>query len=261
VGACRFPAEGIHHLIGHTDMADYSFLVGKRDSHATFWREGADEELAYARDWVPIAWLALFEPDDVVLVEEPLEAESSEQQSWGLEPPRVCATLIRERSSALANLRRRITRLERALPADLVRRVRDLEAALESSRSSCVQVLVTDIDLYVSFGNSAGTLRELVATMDSDDIDQWRSALSYVHAQMGPTFAEIRFPQAREAAVVGYLSSRAGTHASTGSPDARLFTRNVHFGTGWRSLVRPVYLKLLLYTFIAAIALMVWWAV
>jgi len=67
------------------------------------------------------------------------------------EPPRSCATLIAERRSALANLGRRITRLERLLPTDLLRRVRDLEAALERSRSPYIQVLVTDIDLDERF--------------------------------------------------------------------------------------------------------------
>jgi hypothetical protein len=116
-------------------MPDYSFLVGKRDSHATFRVEDTDEEIADACDWVPIAWLALFKPDDVVLVEERSGDRPGEGQGVSSEPPSRCATLMAERRSALANLGRRITRLERVLPADLMQRVRALEVAVSRSRS------------------------------------------------------------------------------------------------------------------------------
>src|SRR5512134_143876 len=99
-------------------MPDYSFLVGKPDCRATFQTEDTDEEIAHACDWVPIAWLALFKPEDVALVEERLDDKRDQSQDSPAEPPSSCATLIAERSSALANLDRRLTRLERILPAD-----------------------------------------------------------------------------------------------------------------------------------------------
>jgi hypothetical protein len=241
-------------------MPDYSFLVGKPDCRATFRTEDTDEEIAYACDWVPIAWLALFKPEDVVLVDERLDDERGQSEDSLAEPPRSCGTLIAERRSALANLDRRLTRLERVLPADLVLRVRGLEAKLERSRSPCIQLLVTDIDLYVSHGDSADILRMLVATMDSDDLDRWRVALSYVHAQVGATLSEIAFPKAREAAVVGYLSDPVPP-SDTSDRGTNWFTRNEQFTKGWRSLVRPLYLKLFACLLIAAVVIMAWQAV
>ena len=254
-------------------MADYAYLVGRRQSVTTYRRDNADEEIAYACDWVPIAWLALFEPADALCVEEPSDPRVLEQQvpyphvkalNLPAGPKRSCPTLLRERKAALASYRRRRARLERILPADLVPQLRALETAVESAPSAYIQVLVTDLDLYVSFDDSKERLCELVATMDSDEPDRWRVLLSYVQARMGSGFAQVMYPEGVEIpAVVGYLpetfspsNSRAAPRQAgpAGSkPSSRLFTRSTTGGEGWRAYVDPRYLKILAGIFVVAI--------
>ena len=127
-------------------MADYAYLVGRRQSVTTYRRDNADEEIAYACDWVPIAWLALFEPADALCVEEPSDPRVLEQQvpyphvkalNLPAGPKRSCPTLLRERKAALASYRRRRARLERILPADLVPQLRALEMAVEATTAAC----------------------------------------------------------------------------------------------------------------------------
>jgi hypothetical protein len=258
-------------------MADYAYLVGRRQPVASFRRDDADEEIAYACDWVPIAWLALFEPEDTLSVAEPLEARVAEKQApypqvralnLPADPKRSCATLLRERKAALASYSRRRGRLERILPADLVPQLRALEMAVESALSPYIQVLVTDLDLYVSFDDSEERLRGLIATMDSDEPGRWRALLSHVQAQMGSGLSQVRYPKGAEIpAVVGYLPEKSSPPYPGAAPrqagpagtesGSMVFTRSTTGGEGWRAYVDPRYVKILAVVLLAAIFLAV----
>ena len=52
-------------------MSSYSYLIGRPDKRPLFSNRSGANEIAYAADWVPIGWLALFESKDVQVVEEP----------------------------------------------------------------------------------------------------------------------------------------------------------------------------------------------
>jgi hypothetical protein len=78
-------------------MSTLSFLVGLPTSDAVYTSEGT-EDIAYANDWVPLGWLALFETGDVRMVSG---AESEDQTP--------CPTLLTRKDRALSNFRHRLT--------------------------------------------------------------------------------------------------------------------------------------------------------
>jgi hypothetical protein len=56
---------------------------------------------------------------------------------------------------------------------------------------------------------SERSLRQLVSTLDSDDLKQWRNLLAHVDTEMGKDFSKIQFPELNgTAAIVGYLPER-----------------------------------------------------
>lgn len=182
-------------------MSSYSFLIGRPDKKPVFNHGGGENEIAYAADWVPIGWLAMFEPRDVQLVEEPEDSETYDPDTTTR-----CPTLIRRRDTALDVLRRRTDRLGKVLPQHLQAQLHGLEAAVAASPLHYVQCVVSDLDMFVSHPGSEQVLRDLVATMDGDNVKQWRSMLSLVDTDMGKDLSKVQFSEMTGvAAVVGYL--------------------------------------------------------
>lgn len=182
-------------------MSSYSFLIGRPGKKPVFNHAGGANEIAYATDWVPIGWLAMFEPRDVQLVEEPEDSETYDPDSTTR-----CPTLIRRRDTALEVLRRRTDRLGKVLPQHLQAQLHGLEAAVAASPLHYVQCVVSDLDMFVSHPGSEKVLRDLVATMDGDNLKQWRSMLSLVDTDMGKDLSKVQFSEMTGvAAVVGYL--------------------------------------------------------
>lgn len=257
-------------------MADYAFLVGLSQPVASFWHDDADEEIAYACDWVPLAWLAMFDPENTLSVDDPSETPLEKQlpytqaQTQIVPDPnkRTCPTLFREKEAALITYRRRWPRLQRVLPADLMSQLSRLESAVQNARSPYIQVVVTDLDLYVSFDDSKERLRRLVSIMESDNLEDWRILLSHLQAELGSEFGEVRYPQGVEIpAVVGYLPENDRPSSSGSAPRQAkpvsskkgngLFTRSSTGGEGWRAYIDPRYLKVLAGIIIAVIVLAV----
>jgi hypothetical protein len=182
-------------------MSSYAFLVGRPDKKPLFNHGGGDNEIAYATDWVPIGWLAMFEPRDVQVVEEPEDSDT-----YDPETKTRCPTLIRRRDTALEALRRRSERLGKLLPPHLQAQLHGLEAAVSASQLHYVQCVVSDLDMFVSHPGSEKMLRDLVATMDGDNVKQWRNMLSMVDTDMGKDLSKVQFSEMTGvAAVVGYL--------------------------------------------------------
>jgi len=182
-------------------MSSYAFLIGRSDKKPVFNHSGGENEIAYATDWVPIGWLALFEPRDVVLVEEPPDSET-----YDPEVITRCPTLIRRRDTALNALRRRSERLAQILPPHLQAQLHGLEAAVSASTLHYLQCVVSDLDMFVSHPGSEKMLRDLVATMDGDNVAQWRNLLSLVDTDMGKDLTKVKFSEMTGvAAVVGHL--------------------------------------------------------
>jgi hypothetical protein len=185
-------------------MSSYAFLVGRPDKKPLFNHGGGDNEIAYATDWVPIGWLAMFEPRDVQVVEEPEDSDT-----YDPETKTRCPTLIRRRDTALEVLRRRSERLGKLLPPHLQAQLHGLEAAVSASPLHYVQCVVTDLDMFVSHPGSEKMLRDLVATMDGDNVKQWRNMLSMVDTDLGKDLTKVQFSEMTGvAAVVGYLPEK-----------------------------------------------------
>lgn len=194
-------------------MSSYSFLVGRPDKKPIFNHDGGDGEIAYSCDWVPLGWLALFEPRDVQVVEEPPDSDT-----YDPETSTRCPTLIRRRDAALKTLHRRRDRLMKVLPDYLRPQLRGLEDALGASSHPYVQAVVSDLDQFASFPGSEQELRDLVAALDGDDVKQWRRVLSHVDADMGKDLAHVEFSDMTGvAAVVGYLPEKFAI-SLTGAP-------------------------------------------
>ncbi len=182
-------------------MSSYSYLIGRPDKRPVFSHNSTDNEIAHSCDWVPIGWLALFEPRDVQLVEEPLDSETYDPETRTL-----CPTLIRKRDAALDSLRKRREKLAKILPKHLEPQLHGLEAAIAASTMPYIQVVVSDLDMFVTRPGSENTLRDLVATMDGDNVKQWRAMLAHVDTDMGKNLSKIEFSDMTGvAAVVGYL--------------------------------------------------------
>ena len=184
-------------------MSSYSYLIGRPDKRPVFSHNTTENEIAHSSDWVPIGWLALFEPRDVQLVEEPPESDTYDPDNSAHYP-----TLIRKRDAALEALKRRRERLSKVLPKHLLPQLHGLEAAIAASPMPYVQIVVSDLDMFAHPG-AEKTLRDLVATMDGDNVKQWRNMLSHVDTEMGRDLSQVEFSQMTGiAAVVGYLPER-----------------------------------------------------
>jgi len=185
-------------------MSSYAFLIGRPDKRPVFSHQSGDNEIAYASDWVPIGWLALFEAKDVQLVEEPPDSETYDHDT-----STRCPTLIRRREAALDTLAKRRERLMKVLPGHLQPQLHGLQAAVAASPLPYVQAVVSDLDMFVSFPGSEKTLRDLVATLDGDNVKQWRNMLSHVDTDVGKDLSQVEFSQMTGvSAVVGYLPER-----------------------------------------------------
>ena len=182
-------------------MSSYSYLIGRPDKRPVFSHNSTANEIAHSCDWIPIGWLALFEPRDVQLVEEPLDSETYDPETRTL-----CPTLIRKRGAALDALRKRREKLAKVIPKHLEPQLHGLEAAIAASTMPYIQVVVSDLDMFVTRPGSENTLRDLVATMDGDNIKQWRSMMAHVDTDIGKSLSKVEFSDMTGvAAVVGYL--------------------------------------------------------
>jgi len=185
-------------------VSSYSYLIGRPDKRPVFSHQTTENEIAHARDWVPIGWLALFEARDVQLIEEPPESGTYDPDT-----ATRCPTLIRKKDAALETLRRRRERLSKVLPKHLEPQLHGLEAAVAASPLPYIQAVVSDLDMFVSYRGSEKMLRDLVATMDGDNVKQWRNMLAHVDTDMGKSLSQVEFSQMTGvAAVVGYLPEK-----------------------------------------------------
>jgi hypothetical protein len=185
-------------------MSSYAYLIGRPDKQPVFTHETTENEIAHSSDWVPIGWLAMFEPRDVQLVEEPVDSDTYDPDTRTLVP-----TLMRKRDAALEALARRRERLAKVLPPHLELQLHGLEAAVAACKAPYVQVVLSDLDSFASYRGSERLLRDLVATMDGDNAKQWRTMLAHVDTDMGKSLGKVDFsPLTGVSAVVGYLPEK-----------------------------------------------------
>jgi hypothetical protein len=203
-------------------MSSHSFLIARPDKRPVFASPDGANEIAYASDWIPIGWLAMFEPRDVQLVEEPPESHSYDPETITR-----CPTLMRKKEAAIDLLQKRKSKLSKVLPQHLQDQLGGLEKAVRASPLPYVQLVVSDLDMFASPG-SERSLRQLISTLDTDDVKQWRSLLASVDTEMGKDFSKVQFPELNgSAAVVGYLpeqftvSTKAETTAPAKKSDAK----------------------------------------
>jgi hypothetical protein len=177
-------------------MSALSFLVGLPTSDAVYTPEGT-EDVAYAHDWVPLGWLALFETGDVRMVSG---AESEDQTP--------CPTLLTRKDLALANFQRRLTIYSDAMSTDLLDFFRALESLVANSSSEYLQVILTDMDIFLSEPeDTTEMLRDWIGAMDTTLANRWSGPLSFVQATVGENLREIHFPYPDlvRAAIAGYV--------------------------------------------------------
>ena len=177
-------------------MSALSFLIGLPTSEAVYTSEGT-EDIAYAHDWVPLGWLALFETGDVRMV----SGADSEDQT-------PCPTLLTRKDLALANFQRRLAIYSDAMSTDLLDVFRALESLVANSSSEYLQVILTDMDIFLSEpGDTTEMLRDWIGAMDTTLANRWSGPLSFVQATVGENLREIHFPYPDlvRAAIAGYV--------------------------------------------------------
>lgn len=181
-------------------MSSHSFLIARPDNRPVFSSPDGANEIAHASDWIPLGWLAMFEPRDVQLVEEPPESHSYDPETITR-----CPTIVRKKDAAIDMLQKRKAKLAKVLPAHLQEQLGGLEKAVRASPLPYVQLVLSDLDMFASPG-SERSLRQLISTLDGDDVKQWRNLLASVDTEMGKDFSKIQFPELTgSAAIVGYL--------------------------------------------------------
>jgi hypothetical protein len=178
-------------------MSTLSFLVGLPTSDAVYTSEGT-EDIAYANDWVPLAWLALFEMGDVRMVSG---AESEDQTP--------CPTLLTRKDLALSNFQRRLVVYSDAMSTDMLGAFRALERVVVNSSSDYLQVILTDMDVFLSEPAQTTTemLRDWIDAMDTTLANRWSAPLSFMPVTVGRNLREIHFeyPDSFEAVICGYV--------------------------------------------------------
>ena len=180
-------------------MSALSFLVGLQTSEPVYTpAEGG--EIAYAHDWVPLGWLALFETGDVKMVSG---AESEDQIP--------CPTLLTRRDLALSNFQRRLTLYSGVLSTDLLDNFRALEGVVVKSSCEYLQVILTDMDVFLSEPeDTTDLLRDWIGAIDTTLANRWSGPLSLVQATVGKDLREIHFPYPDlvSAAISGYMKGQ-----------------------------------------------------
>jgi hypothetical protein len=180
-------------------MSALSFLVGLPTGNTVYTPEGI-EDIAYAHDWVPLGWLALFETGDVRMV----SGAASEDQT-------PCPTLLTRKDLALSSFRRRLNIYSDVISTDLLDAFRALESVVVNSSSEYLQVILTDIDVFLSEPEeTTELLRDWIGAMDTTLADRWSGPLSSVQATVGKNLREIHFPYPDlvRAAISGYPQSQ-----------------------------------------------------
>lgn len=184
-------------------MTSHSFLIARPDKKPLFASPDGVNEIAHASDWIPIGWLAMFEARDVQLVEEPPESHTYDPETITR-----CPTLMRKKEAAIDMLQKRRAKLAKILPPYLQEQLGGLEKAVRSSPMPYVQLVVSDLDMFASPG-SERSLRQLISTLDGDDVKQWRNLLAHVDTEMGKDLSKVQFPELNgTAAIVGYLPEK-----------------------------------------------------
>ena len=199
-------------------MTSHSFLIARPDKKPLFASPDGVNEIAHASDWIPIGWLAMFEARDVQLVEEPPESHTYDPETITR-----CPTLMRKKDAAIDMLQKRRAKLSKILPPYLQEQLGGLEKAVRSSPMPYVQLVVSDLDMFASPG-SERSLRQLISTLDGDDVKQWRNLLAHVDTEMGKDLSKVQFPELNgTAAIVGYLPEKFAvpTKAETPKPPAK----------------------------------------
>jgi hypothetical protein len=97
----------------------------------------------------PIGWLAMFEPRDVQLVEEPPESHTYDPETITR-----CPTLMRKKDAAIDMLQRR-AKLSKILPPYLQEQLGGLERRPLLAPALCAACVVSDLDMFASPGSSA----------------------------------------------------------------------------------------------------------
>lgn len=183
-------------------MSDYAFLIGKSDSTALFKPDDSCDEIAYALAAVPVSWYALFDPGDIVDTHESVEAAAE----YGNDTPGSCTSLIKVRADALALYAKRKPRLLRAFPEYVAPLFDSLEKSLAHSRSAYIQLVLSDLDEFISFPESVNSLRGRLEAMDTDDLAAWRKVLESAGVlKVGDAFGKVRFQDDERETVVGYV--------------------------------------------------------
>jgi TPR repeat protein len=183
-------------------VSDYVYLIGKSDSTALFEPDDSCDEIAYALTAVPVSWYALFDPGDIVETHESVEAAAK----FGNSTPGSCTSLIKARADALALYAKRKPRLLRAFPEYVAPLFDSLEKSLAHSRSAYIQMVLSDLDEFISFPDSVNSLRERLEAMDTDDLAAWRKVLESAGViEVGDAFGKVRFQDDERETVVGYV--------------------------------------------------------
>lgn len=177
-------------------MSSISSLFGLPSDVPVYYSTEGIEDIASGSYCIPIGWLAMFTEADVICV-----ANSEDESS-------TCPSLIASKDEALSNLRRRIESHTGKLDPIVIEQFKNLENIVQDCTSEFIQVDLTDIDIFVSFPESIGTLREWVAAMDTSDAARWAEPLGFAQIHINGDLNNLTFSNTDFIAsgVMGYVA-------------------------------------------------------
>jgi hypothetical protein len=119
-----------------------------------------------------------------------------------------CPTLLTQKDLALSTFQRRLALYSDAISTDLMDVFRALESIVANSSSQYLQVILTDMDIFLSEPQeTTKLLRDWIGAMDTTLPNRWSKPPSFVQATVGKNLREILFPYPNliRAAISGYV--------------------------------------------------------
>lgn len=174
-------------------MSDRAWLEGHNCDSPPYYLADT-ESIACQKNALPLGWLALFNKEDVYLLQDPDEEPQEEEESDDEDRYYGAPTLFTSRESALINLQRRMKlysgRLSsNLLPENFLQFYPFLEQAVAACKSKYVQVFLNEFEFWKLDPDSVGEIQACIDSIDTCDPDEWASTIRYLYPDYTPTFS------------------------------------------------------------------------
>jgi len=172
---------GLFAFVPAAESKDYAFLEWTNTSTPERQRENS-REIAYGIDYIPIAWLALFEREDVQAVD-----------LMGRKKMHKVATAIVDKATAVGRLKTRLSTIKKMCPIDTHAALDTLLERIADAPGGYIQMQLSDIDWIVSSPDSVADVRHMTKAYHSKRVKSWALLLSQAQIRFGRSLDTLEF--------------------------------------------------------------------